>query len=61
MENPFKKIIRNEKLPESLKEKVLSDVTAIKLALDFADLAMIKYPASLDNLYRITKPNKKNN
>lgn len=61
MENPFKKIIHNEKLPDSLKEKVVSDISSIKLLLDIADLALIKYPSSLDNLYQITKPSKKNN
>lgn len=61
MENPFKNIIHNEKLPEALKGKVLSDVSAIKLILDIADLSMIKYPASLGDLYQTTKPTKKTN
>jgi hypothetical protein len=59
MENPFKNIINSEKLPETLKSKVMSDVDAIKLILDIADLTMIKYPSSLENLYQTTKP--KNN
>lgn len=56
MENPFKNIIHNEKLPEALKDKVLSDVSAIRLILDIADLTMIKSPSSLDDLYQTTKP-----
>lgn len=61
MNNPFKNIIESKKLPETLKDKVLADVAAIKLVLDIADLAMIKYPSSLDSLYQITKQNKKSN
>ncbi len=59
MENPFKTIIADKKLPSTLKEKVLSDVAAIKLVLDIADLALIKYPSTLDDLYNTTKPKKK--
>lgn len=59
MENPFKKIITNEKLPTTLKEKVLSDVAAIKLVLDIADLTLVKYPSSLEDLYNTAKPKKK--
>lgn len=59
MNNPFKNIIENKKLPEKLKDKVLSDVAAIKLVLDIADLTMVKYPSSLDSLYQITKKPKK--
>ncbi|HPE83322.1 MAG: hypothetical protein KDC94_04995 [Aequorivita sp.] len=59
MENPFKTIIADEKLPKALKEKVLNDVAAIKLILDIADLTLIKYPSSLEDLYRTTKPKKK--
>ena len=59
MENPFKTIIANQKLPSTLKEKVLNDVAAIKLILDIADLTLVKYPSSLEDLYRTTKPKKK--
>ncbi len=59
MENPFKTIIASEKLPEALKEKVLNDVAAIKLILDIADLTMVKYPASLEDLF-INANRKKN-
>lgn len=56
MENPFKKIITNQKLPDTLRKKVLNDVSAIKLILDIADLTFVKYPASLENLYNTAKP-----
>ncbi|HLU51465.1 MAG TPA: hypothetical protein VKZ42_04815 [Flavobacteriaceae bacterium] len=59
MENPFKKIIRNEKLPSLIRERVLADVASIKLVLDIADLTMIKYPSSLEEIYKITKKNNK--
>ncbi|KJD33055.1 hypothetical protein PK35_08800 [Tamlana nanhaiensis] len=44
MENPFKKVIHNEKLPDIIKERVMSDIDIVKLALDFTDLMVIKYP-----------------
>ncbi len=44
MDNPFKKILHNEELPEVLKEKVLNDVAMIKLSIDVADLFVVKYP-----------------
>lgn len=59
MENPFKKIISNEKLPSLIRERVLSDVASIKLVLDIADLAMIKYPSSIEEIYKITKKNRR--
>jgi hypothetical protein len=59
MENPFKKIISNEKLPSLIRERVLSDVASIKLVLDIADLTMIKYPSSIEEIYKITKKNRR--
>lgn len=44
MENPFKKILQQE-VPKELKEKVLNDVSIIKLSLDVADLFAVKYPS----------------
>jgi len=55
LQNPFKHIIRNEKLPDTIKEKVMSDVAAIKLVIDISDLVMIKYPTSLDDIYKIAR------
>ncbi len=59
MENPFKKIIYHQDLPQKLRERVLSDVAAIKLVLDIADLTMIKYPSPPDNLFNTTHRKKK--
>ncbi|MCF8715641.1 hypothetical protein JM658_12465 [Joostella atrarenae] len=53
MDNPFKKIISNEKLPESVKGKVMEDVDMIKLSLDIADLFMIKYPDTLTDILNL--------
>ena len=47
MENPFKKILHNEELPEALKGKVLNDVAMIKLSIDIADLLVVKYPSTV--------------
>ncbi|MCQ0110032.1 hypothetical protein SAMN04487906_2863 [Zhouia amylolytica] len=60
MENPFKKVIHNEKLPEVIKDKVMSDVAMIKLTLDMADLFAVKYPESLEELLMIARRNKNN-
>jgi hypothetical protein len=59
MENPFQKIITDQKLPVALKEKVLNDVAAIKLILDIADLTFVKYPSSLEDLYKTANRKKK--
>lgn len=58
MENPFKQILHQEELPEKLKGKVMADVSAIRLAIDIADLMAVKYPDTLENFLRI-KQNKK--
>ena len=50
MDNPFKKILHNEELPEVLKEKVLNDVAMIKLSIDIADLFVVKYPNTIADL-----------
>lgn len=50
MDNPFKKILHNEELPEVLKKKVLNDVAMIKLSIDMADLFVVKYPSAVGDL-----------
>ncbi|APG65227.1 hypothetical protein LPB136_07650 [Tenacibaculum todarodis] len=50
MENPFKKILHNEEVPQILKEKVLNDIGMIKLTLDLADLFVVKYPSTIGDL-----------
>ncbi len=50
MDNPFKKILHNEELPEVLKKKVLNDVAMIKLSIDIADLFVVKYPNAIGDL-----------
>ena len=50
MDNPFKKILHNEELPEVLKKKVLNDVAMIKLSIDMADLFVVKYPNVVGDL-----------
>ena len=55
MGNPFKEILHQEALPEKLKGKVMSDISFIKLAIDFADLMVVKYPEAVDDLLRIKR------
>lgn len=50
MENPFKKILHNEELPEVLKQKVLDDVAMIKLTIDMADLFVVKFPNTIGDI-----------
>lgn len=50
MDNPFKKILHNEELPQVLKKKVLNDVAMIKLSIDMADLFVVKYPSAMGDL-----------
>ncbi len=50
MDNPFKKILHNEELPQVLKKKVLNDVAMIKLTIDMADLFVVKYPNTIGDL-----------
>lgn len=47
MENPFKEILHNEIVPKVLKEKVINDISLIKLSIDIADLFAVKYPATI--------------
>ncbi|SNR14775.1 hypothetical protein [Tenacibaculum jejuense] len=50
MDNPFKKILSHQELPEVLKKKVLNDVAMIKLSIDIADLFVVKYPSAVGDL-----------
>lgn len=59
MDNPFKKILHNEELPEVLKDKVLNDVAMIKLSIDVADLFVVKYPNVIADLIGGVSSNKK--
>lgn len=47
MENPFKKLLHNEEVPKVLKEKVINDISLIKLSIDLADLFVVKYPNTI--------------
>lgn len=61
MENPFKKVIHNEKLPEAIRGKVMTDIDIIKLTLDVTDLFTIKYPDTLNDILRNKNKNKDDN
>ncbi len=61
MENPFEKIIQNEKLPETLKQKVMDDIHLINLSLNMADLFAIKIPSAFGDMLDLNDPNKKKN
>lgn len=61
MENPFKNLIENQKVPEMLRDKIMDDIRLIKLSLDLADLVAVKYPSSIFDIINATKANKNNN
>ncbi|MHC5308555.1 hypothetical protein ACYSNM_00425 [Myroides sp. LJL116] len=47
MENPFKKILQDEKLPGYLKDRVIDNLNFIKLSLDVSELYTVKVPQAL--------------
>lgn len=62
MENPFKDIVRNEKLPEYIRQRVIDDIALIKLSIDLFDLAAVKYPdATIDLLEALNHTKKEKN
>ena len=62
MENPFKKLLHNEEVPKILREKVINDISLIKLSIDVADLFVVKYPRTIGGfLITETKNSNKGN
>jgi hypothetical protein len=55
MSNPFKEILHQEKLPTMLKEKVMNDISFIKLTIDVADLFVVKCPETIESLLKTNK------
>ncbi|MDM1396671.1 hypothetical protein [Myroides odoratimimus] len=50
MDNPFKKILQDEKLPDYLKDRVIDNLNFIKLSLDVSELYTVKVPQALGSL-----------
>lgn len=50
MDNPFKKILQDEKLPEYLKGRVIDNVNLIQLSLEVSELFTVKLPKTLSTL-----------
>ena len=61
MDNPFKKILHNKKVPELLREKVINDISLIKLSIDMADLMVVKYPRTIGAFLDTESKHDKNN
>ncbi len=51
MDNPFKNILMNEKVPDILRDKVVNDIDVIKLSLEIADLFTVKYPSVIREFF----------
>lgn len=50
MENPFKKILQDEKLPDYLKDRVIDNLNLIKLSLDVSELYTVQVPKALQTI-----------
>lgn len=50
MDNPFKKILQDEKLPDYLKDRVIDNLNFIKLSLDMSELYTVKIPQTIQSL-----------
>lgn len=61
MENPFKKLLHNEELPKVLKEKVMNDISFIKLTIDMADLLAVKYPNTIESFLKTSQDDDETN
>ncbi len=64
MENPFKKILYDEKLPDIIKDRVTDNIALIKLSLEVAELFTIKLPNVMTTLIKdnhIATTNNKDN
>lgn len=59
IENPFKKIILEKELPDSLKEKVINDINLIKLSLELSELYFVSIPEIMFNFLDTEKKDDK--
>lgn len=50
MDNPFKKILQDEKLPDYLKDRVIDNLNFIKLSLDITELYAVEVPHIIESL-----------
>ncbi|MEC4112981.1 hypothetical protein [Myroides pelagicus] len=50
MDNPFKKILQDEKLPVYIKDRVIDNLNFIKLSLDVSELYAVKVPQALGSI-----------
>lgn len=60
IENPFKKMIEEKELPESLKEKVINDINLIKLSLELSELFFVSIPEIMFNFLDTEKEEDEN-
>lgn len=60
MDNPFKKILQDEKLPDYLKDRVIDNLNFIKLSLDMSELYVVKIPQTFQSLIGNKDKNKEN-
>ena len=51
MKNPFKEILTKKEVSSSLKSKILDDIGMINFTYHFADLFLMKFPATISDIY----------
>ena len=56
MENPFKKILQDEKLPDYLKDRVIDNINFIKLSLEVSELYTVKIPQAIESFIADPSP-----
>lgn len=60
MENPFKQIIEDKKLPETIKGKVVNNINLIKLSIEISELFLVSIPDVMLKLLGTDKTNTPN-
>lgn len=53
--NPFKKLIQEKELPETMKDKVIDNINLVKLSLELSELFLVNIPDVMFNFLETEK------
>lgn len=53
--NPFKKLIQEKELPETMKDKVIDNINLIRLSLELSELFLVSIPDVMFNFFETEK------
>lgn len=53
--NPFKKLIQEKELPETMKDKVIDNINLVKLSLELSELLLVNIPDVMFNFLETEK------